>query len=101
MRDETAPAKCVICLAIMTMEEERLALPCAHVFHEACITQYADCKGIRVAEACPFKCTMEQDLTVDGDTAEPGQSGVAAASADAVVLERAARAREEAAEMMN
>ena len=45
--------ECVICQSEMKVEEERLALPCAHTFHKECIEKYAVCKGIPVEQACP------------------------------------------------
>ena len=48
--------ECVICRDVMRISEPRLGMPCGHAFHEACIKQYADCKGISVELACPFRC---------------------------------------------
>ena len=39
------------------------SLPCGHTYHTGCITQYAECKGCGLAQACPFKC--HQSMTID------------------------------------
>ena len=39
------------------------SLPCGHTYHTECITQYAECKGCGLAQACPFKC--HQSMTID------------------------------------
>ena len=38
--------QCVICRADMLLEESRLALPCGHVLHSACIQRHAECTHI-------------------------------------------------------
>ena len=99
LRDDSgAPPKCVICQWEMTRADERLALPCAHVFHKACIEDYASCKGIELEEACPFKCRVGQVVTIDEPPAvtQPG-----AGTASPEVLALAARASQDAATMFN
>ena len=39
-------------------------LPCMHVFHKACIEEYAHCKGRAMDQCCPFKCDVSQSQVV-------------------------------------
>ena len=56
----------------MVLAESRLALPCGHVFHQACIQKYASCKNTSVERACPYRCTLTADATVVmDDPSEP------------------------------
>ena len=61
--------QCVICRADMLLEESRLALPCGHVFHEACIQQYADCTHCPVEYACVFRCSQQPQPETPGASA--------------------------------
>ena len=43
----------------MLLEESRVALPCGHVLHEACIQRYAECKHCPIESACVFRCSPQ------------------------------------------
>ena len=47
---------CIICQDALKMEERRVALECGHVFHQQCLETYAECKNIRIEQACPYRC---------------------------------------------
>ena len=57
---------CVICRDVIVPGisiEDVTSLPCGHTYHTGCITQYAECKGCGLAQACPFKC--HQSISID------------------------------------
>ena len=65
--------QCVICRDDITPGGDVTyvtSLPCGHTFHTECITKYADCKGIDLERACPYRCNpVEVDLVNDDEMA--------------------------------
>ena len=67
-RDEVPT--CVICRDVIVPGisiEDVTSLPCGHTYHTECITQYAECKGCGLAEACPFKCHQSSSIDLHDD----------------------------------
>ena len=61
---------CVICHDVIVPGISIAAvtsLPCGHTYHTGCITQYAECKGCGLAEACPFKCHQSSSIDLHDD----------------------------------
>ena len=85
-RDANSPPQCCICQSALLPEERKLALQCAHAFHDECIRGYAQCKGLDLERACPFKCHVAFDVAVDVGPDEDGAvlAGEAAAQVSAV-----------------
>ena len=61
---------CVICHDVIVPGISIAAvtsLPCGHTYHTGCITQYAECKGCGLAQACPFKCHQSSSIDLHDD----------------------------------
>ena len=77
------PRPCVFCRQDMEQGQTLQALPCMHLFHSACLQEYAGVKNLPWQECCPYRCSVgaggAEDLTRDAggseeDAAEPPQS---------------------------
>ena len=64
---------CTICMGPMLPEEETTALTCGHVYHEYCITEYAQVKGWETDRACPIRCGNPVITTVEVENPTPAE----------------------------
>ena len=62
---------CVICLAPLFTSEQIWTMPCAHAFHEECISRHVMSQPGRVTwlTGCPLKCVSAEHVVLD---AQPG-----------------------------
>ena len=65
---------CIICMCPMLPAEATTALVCGHVYHEYCIDEYAQVKGLERDRACPIRC-RNPVVTVVEDEEEPAPAG--------------------------
>ena len=60
---------CVICRDALGDDTLAItALPCAHVFHTYCITNYAEARGCAIEHACVYRC-RQTSWVIDVDAA--------------------------------
>ena len=64
---------CMICHSPMLLTECTIALMCGHVYHDECVTQYAEVKGRTKDQACPLRCRSTLVHEIEAGEAEHGQ----------------------------
>ena len=64
---------CMICHSPMLLTECTIALMCGHVYHDECVTQYAEVKGWTKDQACPLRCRSTLVHEIEAGEAERGQ----------------------------
>ena len=63
---------CIICMSPMLRTESTIALRCGHVYHDECVTEYAEVKGWDKDQACPIRCGQAAVLEVEAGEEERG-----------------------------
>jgi len=67
----------------MMLNEESVALACGHTFRTECVTRYATCKAIPLADACPMRCNKSKTVqqaaaavaAIEDTESSPGATG--------------------------
>ena len=57
-------------MAPMLRTESIIALTCGHIYHDECVTQYAEVKGWDKDQACPIRCGQAAMLEVEAGEEE-------------------------------